>query len=70
MGLGTEVGGCEEGVGMVEADTEEVEEEEEEEGGALLRRALKELMNSRALGLSPRRAFRCSAAASFGRVEV
>ena len=33
-------------------------------------RALKELMNSRALGESPRRFLRCSAAASFGSAEV
>lgn len=37
--------------------------------GAFLR-ALKELMNSRALGESPRRFLRCSAAASFGSAEV
>lgn len=37
--------------------------------GASLR-ALKELMNSRALGESPRRFLRCSAAASFGSAEV
>ena len=37
--------------------------------GASLR-ALKELMNSRALGESPSKFLRCSAAASFGRVEV
>lgn len=35
-----------------------------------LRRALKELMNSRALGESPRRFLRWSAAASLGRVTL
>lgn len=33
-------------------------------------RALKELMNSRALGESPKRFLRCSPAASFGSAEV
>lgn len=37
--------------------------------GASLR-ALKELMNSRALGESPRKFLRCSAAASFGSAEL
>lgn len=34
------------------------------------RRALKELMNSRALGESPKKFLRCSAAACLERVEV
>lgn len=40
-----------------------------EDGGAV-RRALKALMNSRAMGESPRRLVRCSAAASLGRVAL
>ncbi len=41
-----------------------------EEVRAASRRELKVLMNSRALGESPRRFLRCSAAASLGRVVV
>ena len=39
-------------------------------GAGASRRELNELINSRAFAESPSMSFRCSAAASFGRVEV
>ena len=39
-------------------------------GAGASRRELKELINSRAFAESPSISFRCSAAASFGRVDV